>query len=70
MNINAWSQFAGMKTVAPYIKEAGGGSIVNVGSMASIDNSGGFNVYTASKGAIEKQSLAQLQCNLDQIKFE
>ena len=53
MNINAWSQFVGMKTVAPYIKEAGGGSIVNIGSMASIDNSGGFNVYTASKGAVE-----------------
>lgn len=53
LNINAWSQFVGMKTVSPYIKEAGGGSIVNVGSMASIDNSGGFNVYTASKGAVE-----------------
>lgn len=53
MGINAWSQFVGMKTIAPYIKQAGGGSIVNVGSMASIDNSGGFNVYTASKGAIE-----------------
>lgn len=53
MNINAWSQFVGIKTVAPYIKEAGGGSIVNIGSMASINNSGGFNVYTASKGAVE-----------------
>ena len=53
MNINAWSQFVGMKTVAPYIKEAGSGSIVNIGSMASIDNSGGFSVYTASKGAVE-----------------
>lgn len=53
MNINAWSQFVGMKTIVPLIKEAGGGSIVNIGSMASIDNSGGFNVYTASKGAVE-----------------
>lgn len=53
MNINAWSQFVGMKTIAPYIKEAGGGSIVNIGSMASINNAGGFNVYTASKGAVE-----------------
>lgn len=69
MNINAWSQFVGMKTVAPFIKEAGGGSIVNIGSMASIDNSGGFNVYTASKGAIEALTRsAAVQFGPDKIR--
>lgn len=69
MNINAWSQFVGMKTVAPFIKEAAGGSIVNIGSMASIDNSGGFNVYTASKGAVEALTRsAAVQFGPDKIR--
>lgn len=53
MNINAWGQFVGIKTVVPYMKEAGGGSIINIGSLASVKNVGGFNPYTASKGAVE-----------------
>ena len=53
MNINAWGEFVGIKTVVPYMKQAGGGSIVNIGSLASIINAGGFNPYTASKGAVE-----------------
>lgn len=53
MNINAWGQFVGIKTVVPYMKQAGGGSIINIGSLASIINAGGFNPYTASKGAVE-----------------
>ncbi|MBQ0139887.1 MAG: SDR family oxidoreductase [Kurthia sp.] len=69
MNINAWSQFVGMKTVAPYIKEAGGGSIVNVGSLASINSAGGFNVYTASKGAVEAMTRsAAVQFGPDKIR--
>ncbi|MHA6250391.1 SDR family NAD(P)-dependent oxidoreductase [Oceanobacillus sp. CAU 1775] len=69
LNINAFSQFVGMKVVAPYIKEAGGGSIVNIGSMASIDNSGGFNAYTASKGAVEALSrAAAVQFGPDKIR--
>lgn len=69
LNINAWSQFVGMKTVAPFIKESGGGSIVNIGSMASIDNSGGFNAYTASKGAVEALTRsAAVQFGPDKIR--
>lgn len=69
LNINAWSQFVGMKTAAPFIKESGGGSIVNIGSMASIDNSGGFNAYTASKGAVEALTRsAAVQFGPDKIR--
>jgi NAD(P)-dependent dehydrogenase (short-subunit alcohol dehydrogenase family) len=53
MDINAWSQFVGIKSIAPIMEQAGGGSIINIGSMASIHNAGGFNAYTASKGAVE-----------------
>lgn len=35
------------------MRENGGGSIINIGSLASITNAGGFTAYTASKGAIE-----------------
>jgi NAD(P)-dependent dehydrogenase (short-subunit alcohol dehydrogenase family) len=53
IDVNAWSQFAGMKTIVPYMKQAGIGSIINIGSLASIIAAGGFNPYTASKGAVE-----------------
>ncbi|WP_257348665.1 SDR family NAD(P)-dependent oxidoreductase [Pseudalkalibacillus decolorationis] len=53
LNVNAWGQFVGIKTMVPYMKKAGGGSIVNVGSIASRINASGFSPYTASKGAIE-----------------
>lgn len=53
IDINAWSQFAGIKTVVPYMRTAGVGSIINIGSLASIIAAGGFNPYTASKGAVE-----------------
>ncbi len=53
IDINAWSQFAGIKTVIPYMRTAGVGSIINIGSLASIIAAGGFNPYTASKGAVE-----------------
>jgi len=53
MNINAWSQLVGIRTVVPYMKKAGGGSIINIGSLASKINAGGFSAYTMSKGAVE-----------------
>ncbi|MEH7126494.1 glucose 1-dehydrogenase [Bacillus sp. JJ1773] len=53
MNINAWSQFVGIKMVVQSMKKAGNGSIVNIGSIANRINSDGFNAYGASKGAVE-----------------
>lgn len=53
MNVNAWSVFAGIQAVVPGMREAGGGSIVNIASAAVITAVGGLSVYTASKGAID-----------------
>lgn len=71
LNINAWSQFVGIKTVVPYLKENGGGSIVNVGSLASkLHSAGGFNAYTASKGAIQSLTRsAAVEFAPDQIRI-
>lgn len=54
--INTWGPFVGMRTVIPEIIKAGGGAVVNNGSLASFNNAGGFNAYTASKGGIEALS--------------
>lgn len=53
MTVNAWSQFVGIKTVIEPMRRAGGGSIVNIASIASRVNTDGFNAYGASKGAVE-----------------
>ncbi|MFE7083586.1 SDR family NAD(P)-dependent oxidoreductase [Priestia megaterium] len=51
MNINALSNFLGIKYAAPEIKKVGGGSIVNISSLAGIIGMGGISPYGASKGA-------------------
>lgn len=53
MNVNAWSQFVGIKTVSESMKKGGGGSIVNIGSIANHMNTDGLNAYGPSKGAVE-----------------
>lgn len=53
MNINAWGQFAGIKAVTAGMKRAGGGSIVNIASIANQINTDGLNAYGPSKGAVE-----------------
>ena len=50
MSINVTSIFLGQKYVIPYMIEAGGGSIVNISSIAGL--TGGAGPYTASKGAV------------------
>ncbi|EMZ44054.1 solvent efflux pump periplasmic linker srpA [Pseudomonas aeruginosa str. Stone 130] len=58
MNVNAWSQFVGMQTVIPHMRAAGGGSIINVASLAVVNACGRFTAYTASKGAyVEKYKM-------------
>jgi NAD(P)-dependent dehydrogenase (short-subunit alcohol dehydrogenase family) len=50
--INVTATLRGMQTCAPLIKESGGGSIVNIGSLAGI--TGGFGTaYSSSKWALE-----------------
>jgi NAD(P)-dependent dehydrogenase (short-subunit alcohol dehydrogenase family) len=53
MNVNAWGVFAGIQAVAPAMREAGGGSIINIASTAALAAVGGLSAYTASKGAVD-----------------
>ena len=57
MGINAWGSFAGIKTVVPVMKKAGGGSIVNVSSLAALVGVE-FNAYTLTKGAVVSMTRA------------
>ncbi|WP_284646508.1 SDR family NAD(P)-dependent oxidoreductase [Paenibacillus silviterrae] len=57
LSINLTGSYLGMKHVIPIMKEAGGGSIVNIASLAGLVG-GGFNGYAASKGGIRAISRA------------
>ncbi len=51
MSINATGVFLGMKYAIPEMRKAGGGSIINISSIAGILGMG-TNAYSASKGAV------------------
>jgi NAD(P)-dependent dehydrogenase (short-subunit alcohol dehydrogenase family) len=51
--VNLKHQFFAIQAVAPGMIEAGGGSIINFGSMSWRAGQGGMPAYTASKAAIE-----------------
>jgi NAD(P)-dependent dehydrogenase (short-subunit alcohol dehydrogenase family) len=51
-DINVVGTLRGMQTCAPLIKESGGGSIVNIGSLAGITGNFGTG-YSSSKWALE-----------------
>ncbi|WP_431136966.1 SDR family NAD(P)-dependent oxidoreductase [Psychroserpens mesophilus] len=50
IDINLLGQFLGVKTVVPYMKQIGGGSIINISSVGGITGSSNGTAYTASKG--------------------
>jgi dihydroanticapsin dehydrogenase len=50
--VNVRSQFLGAKYALPYLKAAGGGSIVNTASTAGFRAGPGSTAYGASKGAV------------------
>lgn len=51
LNVNATSNFIGIKHVAPEMKKVGSGSIINISSVAGIIGGGAGIHYTTSKGA-------------------
>ena len=52
MDINAMGVFLGMKHTAPSMQNKGGGSIVNMSSIAGRNGIPGHVLYSASKGAV------------------
>lgn len=52
ISIDLTGPFFGMKAVMPYLKENGGGSIVNIASVAGLVGQCGTNGYTAAKGGV------------------
>ncbi len=58
MKINVFAPWRLMVAVLPHMKKAGGGSIVNISSIAGIKAFPGVGIYCASKAAL--QSLSQV----------
>ncbi|NTZ64087.1 SDR family NAD(P)-dependent oxidoreductase [Agrobacterium tumefaciens] len=57
-NVNARGTFIGVHLVIPHMKQAGGGSIINVSSNFALVGRPGFSIYCASKGAVRLFSKA------------
>lgn len=51
-NTNIRHQFFAIQTVAPDMIEAGGGSIINIGSNSWFEAGGGFPAYATAKAAV------------------
>jgi dihydroanticapsin dehydrogenase len=52
MRVNPKSCFLGAKYGVPHLRARGGGSIVNVASLAGLKGGSGMTAYSASKGAV------------------
>jgi NAD(P)-dependent dehydrogenase (short-subunit alcohol dehydrogenase family) len=52
MAVNPRSCFFGIKHAVPLLREGGGGSIINMASLAGVKGGPGLTAYSASKGAI------------------
>jgi len=53
MKTNAWGPWRLMVHVLPYMKKAGGGSIINISSIAGIKAFPGVGIYCVSKAALQ-----------------
>ncbi|MCY4427749.1 MAG: glucose 1-dehydrogenase [Halieaceae bacterium] len=52
LEVNLLGAFMGIQAVIPHMKEAGGGSIINVSSIDGLHSSPGLSAYSSSKWAI------------------
>jgi 3alpha(or 20beta)-hydroxysteroid dehydrogenase len=52
VNVNQVGVFLGMRAVIPALRQAGGGSIVNISSNAGLEGVEGVGAYVASKWAV------------------
>jgi 3alpha(or 20beta)-hydroxysteroid dehydrogenase len=52
LDINLLGVFLGIRTVAPAMRRAGGGAIINVSSTAGLQGYGGLAAYVASKWGV------------------
>ncbi|MBD2863944.1 SDR family NAD(P)-dependent oxidoreductase [Paenibacillus oceani] len=66
MNINLTGTFLGQKHVIPHMIQNGGGSIINISSIAGLTGGSGAGAYTASKGAVRLLTKATA---IDYAKF-
>ena len=69
IGVNQIGVFLGMKTAIPALRRAGGGSIVNVGSVAGLYGIPGLVAYCASKWALRGMTKAvALEVGKDHIR--
>jgi 3alpha(or 20beta)-hydroxysteroid dehydrogenase len=52
VEVNAFGQWLGMKSVISPMRDAGGGSIVNISSIEGLAGAAGLSAYSASKFAV------------------
>jgi 3alpha(or 20beta)-hydroxysteroid dehydrogenase len=58
MRVNQLGSFLGMKAVVPLMEQSGGGSIVNISSVAGLRGSPGAIAYSATKWALRGMTKA------------
>lgn len=69
ININQLGVFLGMRTVAGVMKDAGGGAIVNISSIAGLGGMVGGMAYCASKFAVRGMTkVAAMELGPDNIR--
>jgi len=69
IDVNQIGPFLGMKTAIPALRRAGGGSIVNVGSVAGLYGIPGLIAYGASKWALRGMTkVVALEVGKDNIR--